>query len=134
MNPFRYGNWRSYNLTHVRKVAVAMLTLCLVWGAVWLGWRRVVRWSCLSWYGVLLLTYSSGVNHLITIDCVKGIMHDNMFNVLYILSTVTHMSVNKTKLVKMCIKLIMPCLGPNESGFMIVWICIFMIPNNISAI
>ncbi len=28
-------------------------------GVPTIGWRRVVRWSCLLWYGVLLLTYSS---------------------------------------------------------------------------
>ncbi len=77
--------------------------------------KSLVIWSVASY--VFLL---NGVNHLITIDRVKGAMHDNMFNVLCILSTVTHMSVNKIKLVEMCIKLIMPCFGPNESGFMML--------------
>ncbi len=70
----------------------------------------LVKW-CFSSYIFQL----NGVNHLITIDCVKGAMYDNMFNILRTLAKVTHMSVNKIKLVKMCFKLIMPCFGPNES-------------------
>ncbi len=73
----------------------------------------LVIWSVASYVFEL-----NGVNHLITIYHVKGAMHDNMFYVLCI--TLTHMSVNKIKLVKICIKLIMPCVVPNESGFMIL--------------
>ncbi len=62
----------------------------------------IVKWCAAS--------HINCVNHLITVDCVKGAMHENMFNVLGILATVTHMSVNKIKLMKMCLKLIMPSL------------------------
>ncbi len=78
-----------------------------------------VKVSIVIWRVASYIFQLDGVNHLITIDRVKGAMHDNVFNVLCILSTVTHMSVNKIKLVEMCIKLIMPCFCPNESGFMI---------------
>ncbi len=79
-----------------------------------------VKLSLMIWSVASYVFQLNGVNHLITIDCVKGAMHDNMFNVLRMLSTVTHISVNKINLVKICIKLIMPCCGPNESGFMIL--------------
>ncbi len=75
----------------------------------------LVEW-CVASYEFQL----NGVNHLITIDRVKGAMHDNMFNVLRILSTVTHMSVSKIKPVEMHLKLIMPCFGTSESCFMIL--------------
>ncbi len=78
-----------------------------------------VKLSIMIWSVASYVFQLNGVNHLITIDCVKGAMPDNMFNILCILSTVTHMSVNKIKLVKMCIKVIMPWFGPNKSGFMI---------------
>ncbi len=68
-----------------------------------------VKLSLMIWSVASYVFQLNGVNHLITIDRVKGAMHDNMFNVLCIFSKVTHMSVNNIKLVKMCIKLIMPC-------------------------
>ncbi len=40
----------------------------------------------------------NGVNHHITIDCVKGAIHDNMLNVLCILATITHMLSTKLSL------------------------------------
>ncbi len=79
-----------------------------------------VKLSLVIWSVASYVFELNGVNHLITIDHVKGAMHDNMFYVLCIFSTVTHMSVNKIKLVKMCIKLIIPCFGPNESGVVIL--------------
>ncbi len=76
--------------------------------------------SLVKWFASFHIFQLNDVNHLIMIDCVKGAMHDNMFNVLGILATVTHVSVNKIKLMKMCLKLIMPSFGPNESCFMMI--------------
>ncbi len=78
-----------------------------------------VKLSLVKWCVASYIFQLNAVNHLITIDRVKGAMHDNMLNVLRILSTVTHMSVNKIKRVKMRLKIIVSCFGPNESCFMI---------------
>ncbi len=65
-----------------------------------------VKW-CVASYVFQL----NDVNHLIMIDCVKGAMHDNMFNILHILSTVTHMSVNKLSLWRWDLSLVCPILA-----------------------
>ncbi len=48
-------------------------------------------------------------------------MHDNMFSVLGILATVTHMSVNEVKLMKMRLKLIMPSFDTKRNGSVILF-------------
>ncbi len=86
-----------------------------------------MKFSLVKWCVASHIFQLNGVNHLITIDSVKGAMHVNMFNVLRMLSTVTHISVNKIKLVKMRLRLIMLCFGPNESCFMILGKCGFVL-------
>ncbi len=45
-----------------------------------------VKMSLVIWSVASYIFQLNGVNHLITFDSVKGAMHDNMFNVLCILS------------------------------------------------
>ncbi len=82
---------------------------------IWMEQNAEVKLSVVKWCAAFHIFQLNCVNRLITIDCVKVAMHDNMFNVLGILATVTHMRVNKIKLMKLCLKLFMPSFGHNES-------------------
>ncbi len=65
-----------------------------------------MKLSLVKWCVAFHIFQLNGVNRPITIDCVKGAMHDNMFNVLGVFATVTHMTVNKIKLMKMHLNLL----------------------------
>lgn len=44
-------------------------------------------------------TIATGIGHHTSVDCVQGTVQHNMFNVLGIFSTVTHISVHKVEFV-----------------------------------